>query len=395
MGRFYKYKRNYKEYDEILNSFLDEFEETFGKIYERNELYDELRKNIKVIKKLRGNKPSIKIPFKGYARGCYNPISKKLLIVDEKDKTTNHEIFHALARDIWLKRRKFFDSFFKTKDDEGLEEGITEHLATEMSDDIVVRNCPLEYKLETSTFKYLSRIYGNKMILDYYLGKNNGLIEKINRHNKNNFDNIKYVLRRMHFNFRGEKLCNFKNNPFENIYYDDNGNKKEFKILFDLFCKEKLIKVNTIDDFVHNDKEIFNYYKSDIIESCYRFKEWTTKDEKHEKYLKDKFNDEFEKLDMVLRREWNKLGTDDEVLYNRLIIEQIESLHDSKTPKLVPLIIDNTNFYKRYKKSLDNSGSEDEDVYLIFLQSLNNDENKVSYFDESSVDKELEKNKMI
>lgn len=343
MGKYLTYKRNSKEYENIINEFLEDIETAFPGYYQKETLRKMLYQNLKSIKKLKDG-PSIKLPVIGYVNGLYHRIMKKLFYTENSDETIKHELFHALSNKSALKRENIFKIIAivflgqKQLSQREFEEGITEYLTGSITDKVYKYN-GLEYQIEKTVVNKLAYIYGDKVILDYYLGINNNLIKLINKNNPNNFKNLNKTLRK-------SASTGYLPDNFEGIKYPNKQNEfTEDNLIYSLFEKEKLRKVETIDDFKHNLHELFGFYESDLYRVCYAIVQEENviaeKEEDNDKLMFSKHNlnkalKEFQKFYNIIMKEFQKLGIDNKNLLNDLILEEINLLDEY----LKPIIID-------------------------------------------------------
>jgi len=345
MGKYLIYKRNSPGYEKIINSFLDQIAVTFPGYYQREELKNLLYQNLKQIKKLK-NGTSVKLPIIGYINGTYHRLLRTMIYTENEDETIGHELFHALSAKATAKRETIFKIIAivylgqKQLSTRELEEGITEYLTGCITDE-AYKNVGFAYQTEKNVVDKLAKIYGNRVILDYYLGFNNNLIELINRDSPKKFKRLNQMLQ------KAATTGDIPNN-FEGIKYPGKRNEMlEDSLIFELFSKEKLKTVNTVDDFVHNLHELFNFYESDLYRLCYSINEeesaiqqLTENGDKdnllmlHQSNLNKKLQ-EFQKFDTIIRLEWQKLGIDDETLYNNLLLDEIEKFNDFATPIII------------------------------------------------------------
>lgn len=368
MGKYIVYKRNTKEYQEIINSFLDKIEVNFPGYYKKEELRNLLYKNLKQLKKLKKG-TSIKIPILGYVNGAYHRVFKTMSYTENEEETIEHELFHALSAKATAKREsilKIIAIHFlgqKQLSIRDLEEGITEYLTGCITDE-AFKNIGNSYQTEKNVVNKLAKIYGNRVILDYYLGINNHLIELINRDNPKNFRRLNQMLQ------KASSTCYLPDN-FEGTKYPGKKNQVlEDNLIFSLFSKEKLKSVKTIDDFKHNLHELFNFYEADLYRVCYNISE--------EEYLIQElennpdrenlimFNqaslnknlEKFKQFDTIIRKEWKKLGIDNENLYNTLLLDEIEKFNEFATP----IILDYLDYWSIDLANLNYTRNNPQDI---------------------------------
>ena len=254
--------QNSAEYQNLINKFLERFELCFSNT---NIKISDIRKmflqNLKCVKKHEGVE-WIRKPIIGRIAGVYDCWSKTLEYVDGCDSTEFHELFHALSRSIIMKRQPFLKFllaiFFGQKqfDIRPFNEGMTNYLAIRMAGEGTA------YIQETTIINKLAKIYGDKIILEYYLGFNEYLVDALNNDIPDGFRKVVSLCRKASTN----KLHPI---PFEATkYYKRNGEIVQDDLMFKLFSKRKLVEVETIEDFKHNVRALFDFYKSDLHKIC-------------------------------------------------------------------------------------------------------------------------------
>ena len=300
MSKYITYNQNTKEYNDMINSFLDKFIKTFPNYQKKEELKTILMKNLKKIKKLKKGM-SIKMPILGYVNGLYHRWFKTMIYTENEQETIEHELFHALSAKATSKRTslsKIIAIIYlgqKQLDERNFEEGMTEYLTGCITSEIY-KNASNTLEVEKNLINKLSKIYGDKLILDYYLGHNKKLIELINRDNPNNFKMINMILN------------NIEDTVFDEFsgikYQDKKGTEQESSLIYELFSKEKLIPIQTIDDFKHNLHELFNFYEVDLYRLCYNINDLenrieNNKDQNMQGFLQNELNCHLEKVPLV------------------------------------------------------------------------------------------------
>ena len=181
------------------------------------------------------------------------------LIVDapfvSAESTIYHEMFHALSRKAVLKREKYLNFFASTilgqkqLSVREFEEGMTEYLNSCICGE-VAKNVRFSYSQVTTIVNKLAKIYGDEIILEYYLGFNTNLIDEMNKDQPNNFKNVVQLCQKVDSN--GEQPVAFEASK----YYKKNGDVVFDDLLFNLFSKKKLKKVTSIEDFKYNVKQL-------------------------------------------------------------------------------------------------------------------------------------------
>jgi len=367
MSKYITYNQNTKEYNDMINSFLDKFIKTFPNYQKKEELKTILMKNLKKIKKLKKGM-SIKMPILGYVNGLYHRWFKTMIYTENEEETIEHELFHALSSKATSKRislSKIIAIIYlgqKQLDERNFEEGMTEYL-TGCITSKEYQNASLNLEVEKNLVNKLAKIYGDELILDYYLGYNKKLIELINRDNPNNFKMINMILN------------NIEDTVFDEFsgikYQDKKGTEQESSLIYELFSKEKLIPIQTIDDFKHNLHELFNFYEVDLYRLCYNINDLenrieNNKDQNMQGFLQNELNchlEKFKKFNSIIRKEWNKLAINNETKYNELLLLEIENFNKFATPIIIDYLEDinddikdiyqnrnNNQFHKQYVK---------------------------------------------
>lgn len=364
MSKYITYNQNTKEYNEIINSFLDKFTKTFPDYHTKEELKELLKKNLKKIKKLKKG-TTIKMPLLGYVNGAYHPWLKTMLYTENESETIEHELFHALSAKATLKRTPILKALAivylgqKQLDERNFEEGMTEYLTGCITTEDY-KNASYTLEIEKNLVNKLAKIYGNKVILDYYLGYNKNLIELINKDNPNNFKKINRILNNI-----GDTVFD----EFSGIkYLDKNNIEKEETLIYELFSKEKLKPTKTIEDFKHNLHELFNFYEVDLYRLCYNINDLedriqNNKDSNMQGFLQNDLNinlEKFKRFNTIIRKEWVQLGINNETKYNELILSEIEKFNGFASP----IIIDYLNYWN-------------DDIYEVY-QNRNNYQTKTT-----------------
>lgn len=325
------YKQNSVEYQNLIQNFINRFNNYFGSnTAEQKNIRSLFNQNLKTLKKHEGT--SFKKFLLGYLSGIYLA-TKTLEYTEEEKETIIHELFHALSHKAFRKREsilKFLLSIYGAKElsIREFEEGMTEYLA----------NCLMgeEYKYyrfayahETDIVYKLARIYGDVLVLDYYLGINNNLIAMVNKTSKNAFQSIVKLCCKVSTN---EEVIK----PFDHPCYYKKGKKIYDDLLYKLFAKEKLKEVKTIDDFKYNMNNLFYFYESDLYTIALDISNNEAKLEEQESPKQKAFyeNDIRESAKLysifyqIIKKEWHKLGINNDELFNQLLLSQIESSNE-------------------------------------------------------------------
>lgn len=334
------YYQNSQEYNNIINNFIRKFEIYFKGIISKEDIKNMFLNNLKKIKFINGVESFKQFPFFGYVSGVYF-LSKTLKIAKKDDiydeSVVFHELFHALSRKARMKRvtlKRTFLSMFTGKkyiSMRDLEEGMTEYLASCMLGE-EYKNIFFIYAQQTAIIYKLAKIYGDNLILEYYLGINNKLVEELNRDYPNGFKKI-------------IKLCGLVGAnsqiplPFETIRYYKNKKLISDDFLFNLFKSKKIIEVKTLFDFKNNIKQIISFYEADLYNVCYTILN-QKKNLKEAQYKKDndmeiiyqgiikQYASSIIKLFDILKIEWQKLNIVDDKLFYDLVFDEIKHLNE-------------------------------------------------------------------
>lgn len=329
MGRFYVYKRGSEEYEKFLNEFIDNFESTFPYRFSRDFLRSELRHNIRSLHKQKDEDMAIKLPFHGFLEGFYARGVNQLRYVDHDKGTKIHETLHALTARAFGKREKFkkfiLGVFFKKRKHNvrALEEGMTEFFAACMQGEHH-KKYRFGYYHETEFVYRLAKIYGEDIILDYYLGKNNDLVQATNKDVDGGFDRI-------------VELCAAAGEediiavPFEPTFYHEKKRECKDNLLFDLYRKKHMVEAKTIEDFKINLDGFFDFYDQDMYRICIDVLDREETPDKNPEYQDAVIRNlmkQFKKFNEILDEEWSKLGIDDMTYFYSLLSDKIKSLEE-------------------------------------------------------------------
>lgn len=332
-----KYNQSTIEYQKLLNLFMSKFDNYFGEgstqKYDIEALFLE---NLKAIKKYPGISFK-KFPY-GFLSGLYISATKTLEYTEEDEATIIHELFHALTHKAFKKRESFFKFILslcnKKFDVRAFEEGMTEYFACCLMGEHY-KNYRFSYAQETNIIYKLAKIYGDIVVLEYFLGLNDNLSRLINNTEESSFSRILLLTSYVGTN---EEVLNAFEFP---CYYKEN-KKVSDDLLFRLFSKKILRKVETVDDFAFNMKSLFSYYESDIYKVVVDISSEEEREEKdtnknHVAMYQNAITNHaqnFRVFYQILRTEWNKLGINDDEMFNNLVLRQIEEL-DEYTSSLI------------------------------------------------------------
>lgn len=379
MENIIKCGQNDQEYRNLIDSFVSRFEQCFGN-GKTQLVKDRFKENLKGIK-VHKDVPSFQMfPIRNYLSGVYNVGTRILEYAEKGDEDTIfHEMFHALSRKQCLKRSNFSQTIayaltnFNIRNNllstREFEEGMTEYLTTCLFG-IEYKSMPSAYDREHQIISKLSKIYGDELILEYYLGENSELVNRINNEISGGFDRILRLCKDTSQNFESLK-------PFEPVAYCHKKNIIEYdNILFETFAAKKMIEPRNISDLKHNIKLIFYFYQEDLCRNCLDIKNA----EKYELNGLDIIwaKEAFQRFDQVLRNECHKLNLDSEEMYYSIIIDEIESIDDEFTKNSVIKYLklwseDLAQFYENKKGLKPENPVEKESNGIEYLKQLKQD----------------------
>lgn len=384
MSKVKSYNQKSKEYQDLIELFLNKFESYFSDSdVKRDDIKKLFFKNLKTIKK-HDEGVSFKIPIYGRVSGVYKRVSKKLEYTEYDENVVFHEMFHALSLD-GLKRRESILRVLaiiylgqKQLSVRELEEGMTEYLTGCIAGEYI-KHYRFTFFQETTIVNRLAKIYGDEVILTYYLGLDNYLVQILNMDVKDGFKKVMQLCQKASTNEETPM-------PFEPTkYYKKNGEVVYDDFLFELFSKKKLLEVKTLDDFKHNLKELFNFYESDLCKICYEIDECEEEldsanvdsdSARFYQHLLEQKPTSFKKFNNILKEQWRKLNIDNEELYYDLVLNEIKSFNEFVTP----IILDYLDYWDdslaEYYKKQQNSDTTLEKVETDSIYNSKN--NKVS-----------------
>lgn len=389
MSKAKNYNQKSEQYQNLIEIFLNKFESYFSDSDVKKEDIRKLfLKNLKTIKK-HDEEYSFKIPIYGRVSGVYRRISKKLEYTEYDDNVVFHEMFHALSLD-GLKRRESILRVFaiiylgqKQLSVREFEEGMTEYLTGCIAGEDI-KHYRFTFPQETTIVNRLAKIYSDEVILTYYLGFDNSLVQLLNLDMQDGFKKVIQLCQKASTN----QEIPF---PFEPTkYYIKNGEVVYDDFMFELFSKKKLLEVKTLDDFKNNLKELFSFYESDLYKLCYEIDECETNLENgnvdsdssriYQHTLEEKATS-FKKFNNILKEQWKKLNIDNETLYCDLVLNEIKNFNDFATP----VILDYLRYWddsldEYYKNQHQNGDTADENIEssLEKQTTYNNQNNTVS-----------------
>ena len=297
--------------------------------------------NLKAVKK-HDEVTSFKKPLIGRLSGVYNRLTKVLEYTEYDDATVFHEMFHALSCSAVLKREsilKFMAVIYlgqKQLSVREFEEGMTEYLTSCIVGEDA-KHVRFNFPQETTIINKLAKIYGDEIILEYYLGFNNNLVDVMNNDIPNGFRDVVRLCQRASTN--GEIPV-----PFESTkVYKKNGEEVYDNLMFDLFSKKKLVEVTSIEDFKHNVKELFSFYESDLYKICYDIVDAEERihelgdnpDEsiiRHNPHIIETTARLMGNFNNILMCQWKKLNIENDELFNNIILDEIEKFNSFASP---------------------------------------------------------------
>lgn len=369
------YNQNSKVYQNLINKFMDKFELYFSNSdVKRDDIKRLFLENLKSIK-LHENEVSFKKIIVGRLSGVYNRLTKELEYTENDESTIYHEMFHALSRKAVLKREKYLNFFASTilgqkqLSVREFEEGMTEYLNSCICGE-VAKNVRFSYSQVTTIVNKLAKIYGDEIILEYYLGFNTNLIDEMNKDQPNSFKNVVQLCQKVDSN--GEQPVAFEASK----YYKKNGDVVFDDLLFNLFSKKKLKKVTSIEDFKYNVKQLFSFYESDLYKICFDI---------------DNAEQEIQKLNDSANADQNTIGfyqyaieSNAKLLanFNNILMTQWEKLNLKDTKLFYNLVLDEILQFNAYASPiiLDYLDYWDKQIELVY-QERNKDKN--NYYEEA------------
>ena len=333
------YEKETKIYEQMIRDYVEKFKSAFPNYHGQLNIEKELKNNISKFIEYK-DQYSIKLFPSGYCQGIYNRLTRTLKFASkkseyEKNRVIRHEMNHALTRRMTNKRvtirNVLLSEIFQRMEigNRNLEEGMTEYVACVMEGDESEKSfngSPGNDRLLTIVNK-LAKIYGQEVVLEYYLGENKNLINAINKTGKNNFNKVRYLCNQLEKEGTSPEL-------FKPIRCEEGKKKKymEEDLLFRLFKENKMIPTTTIEDFKYNLQQLFDFYESDLhtlTEEIEFYKTPPTDDKKslYEYNLQVSIK-KFKIFDNILKQEWKKLNRNDESEYKRLVNEQINKQNE-------------------------------------------------------------------
>jgi len=248
-------KKDDSAYNDIINDFCNNFYNTFEHI-DKNIIEQRIKNNLKKI--YIGE-------IKGFIGGIYFPIKKAIFI---KKINSKKSLFHELLHVISNSKNSFSNLSFKYKyllknqNITNMDEGITNYILYL----IFIKNGYINkgisnfinsYPGKTEIIFKLAQIFGNEIIINSYLGINQKFIDCINKYDNTTFNKLLIGYNEILGYSPQDDNC-FYSNPKININ----------QIINELFNKEKIKPINSIEDFksntiarlLYNMNSIFNNY---------------------------------------------------------------------------------------------------------------------------------------
>lgn len=335
MKKYKVYKKETEIYNQKIRDYVEKFKRTFPNYHGNLEIEKELRKNLNKFIEHTEEYSIRQFPL-GFCKGVYNRLTRSIKYASkmdpyEKNHTIRHEMTHALTRKITNKRvtmrNVLLSEIFGRLEigNRSLEEGMTEYVTCVIDGDGLEKyfNSSPGADTQLTIVNKLAKIYGQELVLDYYLGENKNLIAAINKTGKNNFKKLRYLSNQLER--EGTSLEAFK--PIK----CEEGKKKKYMeedLLFRLFKENKMVPTRTIDDFKYNLKQLFDFYESDLytlVDEIRYYKQTPPSEDKKSLY---EYNlqmsiKKFKIFDNILKEEWTKLNRNDENQYKMLVSEEI------------------------------------------------------------------------
>lgn len=384
MSKSKNYNQKSKEYQDLIELFLNKFESYFSNSdIKKDDIKKLFLKNLKTIKR-HDEVVSFKIPIYGRVSGVYKRVSKKLEYTEYDDNVVFHEMFHALSLDGLKRRESIFRVLAiiylgqKQLSVREFEEGMTEYLTGCIAGEYI-KHYRFTFPQETTIVNRLAKIYGDELILNYYLGLDNSLVQILNTDVKDGFKKVMQLCQKASTNEETPM-------PFEPTkYYKKNGEVVCDNFLFELFSKKKLLEVKALDDFKHNLKELFNFYESDLYKICCEIDECEEEldsanadsdSARFYQHLLEENATSFKKFNNILKEQWRKLNIDDEELYYDLVLNEIKNFNEFATPIILDYLSYWDNGLDEYYKKQQNRETALENVETESI--YNNQNNTVS-----------------
>lgn len=335
MKKYKVYDKGTEIYNQKIRDYVEKFKRAFPNYHGNLEIEKELRKNLNKFIEHTEEYSIRQFPF-GFCKGVYNRLTRSIKYASkttpyEEKHTIRHEMTHALTRKITNKRvtmrNVLLSEIFGRLEigNRSLEEGMTEYVTCVIDGDGLEKyfNSSPGVDTQLTIVNKLAKIYGQELVLDYYLGENKNLITAINKTGKNNFKKVRYLSNQLER--EGTALEAFK--PIR----CEEGKKKKYMeedLLFRLFKENKMVPTRTIDDFKYNLKQLFDFYESDLytlVDEIGYYEQTPPSEDKKSLY---EYNlqmsiKKFKIFDNILKEEWKKLNRNDENQYKMLVSEEI------------------------------------------------------------------------
>lgn len=335
MKKYKVYDKGTEIYNQKIRDYVEKFKRAFPNYHGNLEIEKELRKNLNKFIEHTEEYSIRQFPF-GFCKGVYNRLTRSIKYASkttpyEEKHTIRHEMTHALTRKITNKRvtmrNVLLSEIFGRLEigNRSLEEGMTEYVTCVIDGDGLEKyfNSSPGVDTQLTIVNKLAKIYGQELVLDYYLGENKNLITAINKTGKNNFKKVRYLSNQLER--EGTALEAFK--PIR----CEEGKKKKYMeedLLFRLFKENKMVPTRTIDDFKYNLKQLFDFYESDLytlVDEIGYYEQTPPSEDKKSLY---EYNlqmsiKKFKIFDNILKEEWKKLNRNDENQYRMLVSEEI------------------------------------------------------------------------
>lgn len=205
MKKYKVYDKGTEIYNQKIRDYVEKFKRAFPNYHGNLEIEKELRKNLNKFIEHTEEYSIRQFPF-GFCKGIYNRLTRSIKYASktdlyEKNHTIRHEMTHALTRRITNKRvtmrNVLLSEIFGRLEigNRSLEEGMTEYVTCVIDGDGLEKyfNSSPGVDTQLTIVNKLAKIYGQELVLDYYLGENKNLIAAINKTGKNNFKKLRYL----------------------------------------------------------------------------------------------------------------------------------------------------------------------------------------------------------
>jgi hypothetical protein len=323
------YKKKDKEYQEWYKNFIERFNKVLGPYLPSN--FDSAKVFRKKIKKI---KVKTKKNDKDYfPKSRYDPWTRAIEInydIHSNSHVKIHETMHGMST-VEKRRRIFLDIhklIFRKYNDFMLEEGLTEYLTKLFEGNsrfVNVFDSP--YTNEAILSSLLFKIIDPKIIMAFYFKNDKRFIDEINKV----FPGGYYELLKIY------RDCTFPQNlQFSEPSYSKKDNMINTNVMFETFKKVKMLPPDSLENFKKNVDLIIYFYKGDFYSIAHKIFENEAKlkrsageeiaiSQRRLDCDKDRLKKNFRNfINTVLRPEWEKLGNNDEHLFEEILTQAIK-----------------------------------------------------------------------